>query len=208
MAQRTLVTLVYSDAAGDRSAITLDVSDDENHNSRLDLTKFPIETGANVNDHAHFEPKQIQINGKVVDFPLRTAPLPALGLPQIFEGREGRANEILDTLLRLQESVTLFEIHARARIYSNMVLASIGGARKSGAMISLSLGFEEVRFADSQYVPIKPTKIKKTTPTQNSGPQTPAPATDSETSKSIAASAVDLLFGGNPPPPMQKAGVK
>lgn len=208
MAQKTLVTLVYSDASGNRSAITLDVSENENHNSRLDLTKFPIETGANVADHAHFQPKQVQISGKIVDFPLRTAPPPALGLPQTYAAGDGRASEILDALYRLQESVTLFEVHARARIYSNMALASIGGVRANGAMISLTLGFEAVTFADSQYVPIKPTNVKKTTPTQDSGPQTPAPATQQEIDKSFGASITDLFSDGNPPAPLQKAGVK
>ncbi|WP_169753522.1 phage baseplate protein [Campylobacter mucosalis] len=48
--------------------ITLDVTEQEAHKSVLRLTKNPVESGANVSDHAILEPKQITIKGKIVAY--------------------------------------------------------------------------------------------------------------------------------------------
>lgn len=48
--------------------ITLDVTEQEAHKSILRLTKNPIESGANIADHAILEPKQLTIKGKIVAY--------------------------------------------------------------------------------------------------------------------------------------------
>ncbi|QQP86947.1 phage baseplate protein [Entomomonas asaccharolytica] len=49
-------------------AITLDVTTSEEHESTLRITDNPIESGAVISDHAVVEPKQINIEGIVVDY--------------------------------------------------------------------------------------------------------------------------------------------
>lgn len=46
----------------------LDATEQENNKSTLRTTKNPIESGANVADHAVLEPKQITIKGKIVAY--------------------------------------------------------------------------------------------------------------------------------------------
>lgn len=46
----------------------LDATEQENNKSILRTTKNPIESGANVADHAVLEPKQITIKGKIVAY--------------------------------------------------------------------------------------------------------------------------------------------
>lgn len=48
--------------------ITLDATEQENQKSVLRLSKNPIESGANIADHAVLEPKQITIKGKIVAY--------------------------------------------------------------------------------------------------------------------------------------------
>ncbi|MGG7074324.1 hypothetical protein U5B43_08750 [Campylobacter sp. 9BO] len=47
---------------------TLDVTEQESNKSTLRITKNPIESGANVADHAVLEPKQLTIKGKIVAY--------------------------------------------------------------------------------------------------------------------------------------------
>lgn len=46
----------------------LDATEQENNKSTLRTTKNPVESGANVADHAVLEPKQITIKGKIVAY--------------------------------------------------------------------------------------------------------------------------------------------
>lgn len=46
----------------------LDATEQENNKSTLRTTKNPVESGANVADHAMLEPKQITIKGKIVAY--------------------------------------------------------------------------------------------------------------------------------------------
>lgn len=46
----------------------LDATEQENNKSILRITKNPVESGANVADHAILEPKQLTIKGKIVAY--------------------------------------------------------------------------------------------------------------------------------------------
>lgn len=52
---------------------TLDATEQENNKSTLRVTKNPVESGANVADHAILEPKAITIKGKIVAYEPPTA---------------------------------------------------------------------------------------------------------------------------------------
>lgn len=52
---------------------TLDATEQENNKSTLRITKNPVESGANVADHAILEPKAITIKGKIVAYEPPTA---------------------------------------------------------------------------------------------------------------------------------------
>nr|DAU89800.1 MAG TPA: hypothetical protein [Caudoviricetes sp.] len=52
---------------------TLDATEQENNKSTLRVTKNPVESGANVADHAILEPKVITIKGKIVAYEPPTA---------------------------------------------------------------------------------------------------------------------------------------
>lgn len=60
---------------------TLDATEQENNKSTLRVTKNPVESGANVADHAILEPKIITIKGKIVAYEPPTATM----LDEVFE---------------------------------------------------------------------------------------------------------------------------
>lgn len=52
----------------DNFIFSLDINTSEQHTSKLKLTENPIESGANIADHAVLDPKEISINGLIVGY--------------------------------------------------------------------------------------------------------------------------------------------
>lgn len=63
--------------------IQFDATTEESHQSELSITENPIESGANVADHAVLQPKQITIVGVMVDHDSQAFGLSDLGFPHI-----------------------------------------------------------------------------------------------------------------------------
>jgi hypothetical protein len=205
-----LTSLAYTTAKGASGAIPIDATVTTTHTAEVEATDSPIETGATVTDHLHFKPRSCRVDGAIADFPLATNPKPFAGT--VDEGHDGRATEVLDLLYRLQEEAALFTVYTRRRVYSNMHLAGVAviSDAKGGNTIHVSLTMRELRFADSQFVPIVATKTPKAQGTQNDGHQTGEPATGSETLKSWAAQLTDFGSDHGLPVPaaFKKPGVK
>lgn len=97
--------------------ITLDVVQDESHTSDLEITENPVESGAEVADHAFLKPSEVVISGVVVSYEppaessllaravnIRSVSdfLDVIGTPTSFESFTA------DTLARAQRELTSF----------------------------------------------------------------------------------------------------
>lgn len=78
----------------------------EKHTSELEITGNPIETGAEVNDHAYIKPKQV-----------------------VLEAADRNAALMYNALIRLQESRVPFYLVTGLTVYKDMLVQSIDADR-------------------------------------------------------------------------------
>lgn len=95
--------IAFSSAVG---PVPLDVILSERHGSSIEITGNPIETGAEVNDHAYVKPKELTL--EVAD-------------------RSAAASHA--ALVSLQEAREPFTIVSGLRVYTNMLIQSIDADR-------------------------------------------------------------------------------
>lgn len=78
----------------------------ENHRSSLGITENPIETGANVTDHAYVNPKALSL-----------------------EFADGNAAATYNALVRFQESRVPFTVVSGLFVYTNMLIKDLSATR-------------------------------------------------------------------------------
>ena len=134
------------------TSIELDASLSERHSSSVQLTRHPIETGANPADHAREEPDQLVLDGLFTNTPLGANDRAARG-PSAPRGA-GYADEQIAKLRALKSSRRAVTVRTASRTYQNMVLVKLDEPRDSrtGDAVRFSATFEQVRFVSSQRV--------------------------------------------------------
>lgn len=85
------------------------------HTSKITATSHPIESGANVSDHAFVEPKEISIEVGVSDCETGNGTF----------GSGNRSVNAFKELIKLQESRQLISVVTRFKTYNNMLIMSV-----------------------------------------------------------------------------------
>jgi hypothetical protein len=88
------------------------------HNSELTITEHPVESGANVADHAFMEPREVIIEVGMTDCAVSI-------VPGQFEGGWSRSVEAYKVLLSLQQNRIPFSILTRLGLYENMLVKTL-----------------------------------------------------------------------------------
>lgn len=101
--------------------IPLDVVLEEVHRSELEITRNPIEFGADVTDHAYVQPKRLSLRAAIASQP---------GSAGVLFGLQGtRAAGAWQQLLLLQALREPFSIVTGLKVYSNMLIESLEATR-------------------------------------------------------------------------------
>jgi hypothetical protein len=116
--------------------VVLDVTGSEQHAWSSSLTKHPVATGANINEHIHDEGVTVDVTGRLTDTP-----------QNLLEWRVGRAIEQLEKLLSIRDAKASVTLTTGIRVYQDMILTGIrvnrGGRPRMS--IDVSLSFEQLR---------------------------------------------------------------
>lgn len=88
------------------------------HESKLTITSHPVETGANIADHAYLEPESISIDIGMSD-------TCASYINGQFEQKYTRSVSAFDTLKQLQKDRVPLSVHTRLKTYQNMLIENI-----------------------------------------------------------------------------------
>jgi hypothetical protein len=102
--------------------ITFDVTIEERHSDKLNITSHPVQTGADISDHAYKLPQEVTIT--------------------VGKGALGNANaprDIYEKVRELQESREPFEIVTGKREYKNMLIRDISETTSAETENSLIL---------------------------------------------------------------------
>jgi hypothetical protein len=168
------------------NTITIDAAATETHGGKVNITDHPVEKGAPPTDHVRPLPRTLKVDGVIVDWPLASAGAKtdiALGKDPMGAG-DGRAAYLVELLHRLRDSATIFTVDTGVRSYSSMLIEEISVPRDkstaSGLRVQLQL--KEVRFVDSQEVPLQKPKTDAGKKKTNAGKKNPESATAAEES--------------------------
>lgn len=202
-----MVSFIFQTKGGQLDVIQLDAALTANHSADAEVTEHKIETGSNIADHIVVKPKQLRIDGLIVDFPL---PGQAGGFGPGSLGFKGRAATLYAQLEALQASGTPIEVRTSLKTYERMVLKGLSAPQDKATKgaVKFSASLHEVRFVDTVLVPVEVTRVNAAKSERDMGTQTTTPATEAERDKSILLNIIDKFVVNAPPSPLVKPGVK
>ena len=135
--------------------IQLDAIISENHSSTLKVSKFPIETGATITDHAINEPKTYTLRGAVTDVKKFNIFNPTAG----FTGNDARTT--YEDLVQLQQSREPFDVISGLITYKNLVIERIEAEqdKDSANILIFTAQLSEILIAETQSVNLPRNKL-------------------------------------------------
>lgn len=175
------VTLLFTKKRTQLGGITLDAAITEHHGVSVEVTKHPVEAGANISDHRRVQPRSVTVEGVITN-----TPIPGPTDPQVTQEFNGhpfvsrsqydptRAGNAYQDLLDLASSSTLVDVVTTMETYSNMTLSSLDIPRdaRTGEAVRFTATFTEIRTVSNATVQVSKTlrgqkkdnKHKKTAP--------------------------------------------
>lgn len=172
------VHLLFKPTRAMIDTVQVDVSLSEQHQSEVEITEHPVETGTNIVDHARLKPSTLTIEGVISNDPMPeptavdvVQPGGPSGFVSHSSSQAERAGQGYKDLLALKDETRLVTVVTSLVTYSNMMLRSLSVPRdpRTGQALRFSATFVEVRLVSTKTVNIKAEgkkdKGKKATPT-------------------------------------------
>jgi hypothetical protein len=123
-------------------AVELDASLTENHTSRNEVTRFPVEKGVDTTDHVRRQPDSVTIRGVVSDHPITFGG----------GGANSRSAEAYQDVLTMLNEAQLINVVTTLREYDNMVIESLSVPRnpRRGNTVEFNLTLTEIKTVEVQ----------------------------------------------------------
>lgn len=192
--------LTYSLTPGTLDVLIFDATTREAPEFASEVTKHPVEKGADITDHVRPVPVELALDVTVTDYPLSTAGRGINGDPRNPTGGgvgtepfHGRAEVILGILQALQTSGTRCYVESGARAYTNMVITTLTPPRDKARFGALKIGIKlrQVITVASEIVPLAKVSQAKARPGKDAAHHETSDADDATKRKSWASSGVD-----------------
>jgi hypothetical protein len=164
-----------------------------NHNQRIRITEHPVQTGANISDHAYIEPARVTLDIRMSD----AMDSYSAGM---WNGGPTKSVSAYQTLLALGFARSLLVLTTRLRTYTNVVIENIEADDTVKTIYGLScrVTFKEIFLANTQT--IVNSALPQTTQSTALGSVSSLPPTASQVAQyQIGAAQANAL--GLPPPP-------
>lgn len=168
---------------------------EEQHTMTAQVTRDPVEDGADVSDHVIQDPDGLRIEGQISNHP----PDVDENNPQPF-----RAESAFSKLREMKEAGQPIVVLTSIRIYENMVIESIDLPRNArlGNVVRVTVQMVNIKTVRSKTVDLPVTEVHRAKPKVDKGTQPAKEATEQQR-KSFAAKIGDnwsqikeTLFGG------------
>ena len=153
--------------------LVFDAVFEETHESELEVTDNPVETGVVVSDHAFMKPLKVTLSAGVTDTPLKywqssggvgRDAWTAEDGDDPFSSDGGRVRRAYELLTELQAQAEPFDVQTGLKLYSNMVCTSIRTSQDkdtAGALL-FTATLREVIIVYTQVVNYPPRKAGAT----------------------------------------------
>lgn len=132
--------------------LIFDATFEEQHESDLEVTDNPVESGVTVSDHAFAKPKRITLQAGVSDTPMRARP------GDTFAGAVSRSRAAYEALVQLQAKAEPFDVQTGLKLYKNMVCTSVraGQDKDTANSFVFTAVLREVQIVNTQAVTYPP----------------------------------------------------
>jgi len=143
------LALLFNRSKPTIDAIELDASLSETHKASSEITKNPVELGADVTDHIHNDPDALSITGIISVTP---DDITASFNPKF--GGSGRAKSAWKQLLELRAKREPFDVFTTLRSYRNLVIADLTTTRtaENSNALEFTIELEEIEIASVSLV--------------------------------------------------------
>lgn len=175
--------------------LVFDAVFEETHESELEVTDNPVETGVKISDHAYMNPLRVTISAGVSDTPL------AVLTNDAFASDAGRSKRAYEVLTELQRSGEPFSVQTGLKLYENMVCTSIRTSqdKDSANVLLFTAVLREVIIVYTQvvrYPPRKPGATKRqASAKKDKGEQQGTEVTDKPKKQSLSKKLADAIGG-------------
>lgn len=153
----SIVNLVFKRTQVEVDTIQVDATVTERHQSKAEITRSPVESGAKITDHIRPEPDMLTLEGIVTNTPLPTTADPLNHFTQTTAAgtvqwdsrgtfKPTRAGQAYQDMLALFQGRT-FNIVTQLRTYENMALESLEVPRdaQSGQALRFTATFVQIQ---------------------------------------------------------------
>lgn len=175
--------------------LVFDAVFEETHESDLEVTDNPVETGVVVSDHAYMKPLRVKISAGVSDARLD------IFSADPFASAVGRSRRAYELLTELQKKAEPFDLQTGLKLYKNMLCTSIRTSqdKDSSAAMLFTAELREVIIVNTKVVAYKKTKVgatsRQASPTADSGKQQAKETTGAPKKQSLASKLKQAMTG-------------
>jgi hypothetical protein len=136
-------TITYTTSTGREERIELDAAISRSTELSVEVTKFPVETGAVISDHAILAPDRFQLSGMISN------------TPTIADTRQKdtrRAQDARDRLKDIRQRRVAVTIEANGERHENLVMIALSFPEdgSTGDAVHFSASFERILMATTQ----------------------------------------------------------
>lgn len=216
MASATSIILVLR--SGQIIQLDVDCTLSESHKSEVDITTHPVESGADMTDHARLKPVEVTITALMSETPvgleqnrraIRIAHTDTLSTRQftvettsavaVPRGSMAYVQATIAKLEAIKKAKQRFTLVTSIRRYENMMVASIVVPRdsKSGDAITFTAIFREVRTATIRTTDARIPKVVSAAKKADKGKQVATPAGKQANQSIIVKNKDDIKKGLN-----------
>lgn len=152
----------FTSFENDLISIDLDVTQDETHEWKSDVTLYPVEEGSQISDNIRPLPDKITVTGWITDAPINNEEI-ELSEAESLGGRASRAFTTFGLLHDLKDQRKLMTVYTKYKTYTDMALQSCNIPRSGniGEAITFTMEFINIRLVNTQTVDVPPGISKK-----------------------------------------------
>jgi hypothetical protein len=175
--------------------LTFDATFEESHQSDLEVTDNPVESGVTISDHAYMKPQRLTISAGVSNSPIKVS------ANDPFAADYGRHVKAYELLQELQRNAEPFDVQTGLKLYSNMICSSLTPAqdKDTPSVLVFTAALREVLIVNTQtttYAPRKAGATNRQASAKNKkGEQQTATTDETTKKKSLVARLKDAFTG-------------
>jgi hypothetical protein len=183
--------------------VQFDATISETHTNEVEVTSYPVEEGADRNDHIRKLPRSVQLEGVISDTPIvflssffSTTPvgtIVGLGSKEKFipgqKKSKTRVDDAYNALLKMQNDGAFVDVSTTLAQYDNMVIKSISVTRDAskGKILSCQLSLQEVLVSKSASIDLPDPEKVANKKKKSKGKKKPEESTPAEAEEATTA---------------------